>query len=214
MPALDIQVTSGGDSLQEDLEFTWYFISWTSTDIVIQLVFIDPYKVSYNPEKDSIKVTFYQTSFFSDTLGAPVQAGPDGSVISDILPPQIPHEDIPVVEDVIGAGEVIGDLGQVIMQLVISYFLNNLWSMISTQQIIVMIPLFEISLPIVTGEFFKFLMEVAAFDIIPTDEAFAYMFSADPPDALSENFDQVGFSTTYFFFNLGSLTIALFSFPF
>lgn len=132
--------------------------------------------MSYNPDKDSVKVTFYQTSFFTDTMGAPVKAGPEGSVISEFLPPQIPHKDIPVEEDVIGAGEVLGDMGQVIMQLVISYFLNNLWSMISTQQIIVMIPLFEISLPVVTGEFFKFLMEVAAFDIIPTDDIFTYMF--------------------------------------
>jgi hypothetical protein len=86
--------------------------------------------------------------------------------------------------------------------------------MISTQQIIVMIPLFEVQMPESASDFFSFLMEIAAFDIIPTDDAFAYIFDAEPPDPLNDNFGQVGFETTYFFFNLGSLTLALFSLPF
>jgi len=70
-----------------------------------------------------------------------------------------------------------------------------------------------VTLPDNAGSFFNFLMKIAAFDIIPTDELFGYMFNTEPPDAITENFDTVGFSTTYFLYNLGSLTFALFSFP-
>lgn len=36
----------------------------------------------------------------------------------------------------------------------------------------------------------------------------------EAPDPLTENFDTVGFGTTTFLFNLGSLTFAVISFPF
>ena len=82
---------------------------------------------------------------------------------------------------------VVGDIGQVLMQLTISYFLNNLWSVIQTQQIIVLIPLFaDIHMPPATTEFFAFLMEIAAFDIVPTDEPFALVFGTEPPDPVND----------------------------
>jgi hypothetical protein len=56
-------------------------------------------------------------------------------------------------------------------------------------------------------------MKIAAFDIIPTDDIFAFLFDVEPPDAINDNFATVGLQTTYFFFNLGSLVFALASFP-
>ena len=57
-------------------------------------------------------------------------------------------------------------------------------------------------------------MKIAAFDIIPTDDIFEFIFEVEPPDPITENFGTVGFETTYFLFNLGSLVFALFAFPF
>jgi hypothetical protein len=57
-------------------------------------------------------------------------------------------------------------------------------------------------------------MSIASFDIIPTDGLYGLIFQTEPPDALNDNFATVGFGTTYFLYNLGSLTFALFSFPF
>ena len=56
-------------------------------------------------------------------------------------------------------------------------------------------------------------MKIAAFAIIPTDTIYTWMFSTEQPDPLTENFGTVGFSTTYFFYNLGTLTFALYAFP-
>ena len=85
--------------------------------------------------------------------------------------------------------------------------------MVSTQQLIVLIPLFPVNLPSNAGDFFGYLMKVASFDIIPTDTIFNWIFQIEPPDPLTENFGTVGFGTTYFYNNLGSLTIALYAFP-
>ena len=49
--------------------------------------------------------------------------------------------------------------------------------MINTQQIIVLIPLFKISLPANIAVIFNILMSIAAFDIIPTDWLFDEIFS-------------------------------------
>ena len=82
--------------------------------------------------------------------------------------------------------QLVGDIGQVIVQLTISYFLNNLWSAIAAQQIVVMLPLFaNIYMPPDTTAFFATMMEIAAFDIVPTDEPFAWVFGTEPPDALN-----------------------------
>lgn len=85
--------------------------------------------------------------------------------------------------------------------------------MVSTQQLIVLIPLFPVNLPSNAGAFFAYLMKIASFDIIPTDIIFNGMFGTEPPDALNESFDTVGFGTTDFYNNLGSLTFALYAFP-
>ena len=55
--------------------------------------------------------------------------------------------------------------------------MQQLWSMINTQQIIVLIPLFKISLPANIAVIFNILMSIAAFDIIPTDWLFDEIFS-------------------------------------
>ena len=79
-----------------------------------------------------------------------------------------------------------------------------------------MIPLFKITLPDNAANFFAYVMQIAAFDVVPTDTIFGYIFSIPDdglPDALNSNFDAVGFSTIYFFNNMGSLIFGLMSSP-
>jgi|LauGreDrversion4_2_1035121.scaffolds.fasta_scaffold25235_4 hypothetical protein len=45
------------------------------------------------------------------------------------------------------------------------------------------------------------------------DLLFDYLFDVEVPGPITENFGTVGFGTTFFFYNLGSLVLALFSFP-
>ena len=53
--------------------------------------------------------------------------------------------------------------------MVLSAGLSQLWSMINTQQLIVMLPLFNQQIPANAGMFFGFLMNIASFDLLPTD---------------------------------------------
>lgn len=103
-----------------------------------------------------------------------------------------------------------------LINIAFSASLNQLWSMINTQQIIVLIPLFKVQVPLNATQFLNLIMTVAAFDIIPTDDLYASLFGLteiEAPDALNSNFDTVGFETTWSFFNLGSLGIVILILP-
>ena len=108
----------------------------------------------------------------------------------------------------------------VLFQLITSYSVNQLWSMINTQQIVVMIPLFKLrNIPLVTQAVFNVLMTIAAFDILPDEWMYGswnFLLGLDDdqvPDALNKNFEDVGFETLWSVHNLGSLALPIFSFP-
>ena len=52
---------------------------------------------------------------------------------------------------------------------------------------------------------FNTLMEIAAFDAIPTDTIYEAMIDVDFGEPINANFNTVGFESTYVIYNLGSL---------
>ena len=62
------------------------------------------------------------------------------------------------------------------VNLLLAASLNQLWSMINTQQLIVMTPLFHVQIPALAGIFFRHLMEIAAFDFFEFDEDIYELF--------------------------------------
>ena len=79
-----------------------------------------------------------------------------------------------------------------------------------------MMPLFSLNLPANAAVFFGILTDLAAFNMLPTDQFYNTFFpeleSADP-GAFSENFDALGYSSTFFLYNIGSLILALLAIP-
>jgi hypothetical protein len=76
-----------------------------------------------------------------------------------------------------------------------------------------MIPLFNLALPANGGVFFGFLMRIASFDIIPTDIFYNEVFNWVPTDPINENFNSIGFGTTLFIYNIGSMIFYIFTYP-
>ena len=103
--------------------------------------------------------------------------------------------------------------GNLVLQLFLSASLNYLWAMINTQQIILMMPLFNLALPANAGIFFGLLMQIASFDIIPTDIFFNEVLSWVSTDPVNNNFNSVGFGSTLFIYNIGSMIILYCAYP-
>jgi hypothetical protein len=91
-----------------------------------------------------------------------------------------------------------------------------MWTMVNTQQIIVMLPLFRVTLPVNAGIFFGFVMQLAAFNLLPTDlfynTYFGEMKQAET-GPINDNFKADGFGSHYFIYNMGTLMVVILSMP-
>ena len=122
-------------------------------------------------------------------------------------------------EVVIGASEsVTGGSGIVlasnfVMNFLLSASLQHCWSMIESQQIIVLMPLFKIVLPANIGVFFGYIITIASFDLIPIDNYVDEYGGLSPVEPINENFEAIGFESLYVIVNLGSGLILVMLFP-
>jgi hypothetical protein len=66
--------------------------------------------------------------------------------------------------------------GSLILNFFLRAALSQILSMINTQQLIVIMPLFDINLPANAALFFGFLTNLASFNMVPTDTFYNYVF--------------------------------------
>ena len=74
--------------------------------------------------------------------------------------------------------------------------------------------LFTVRMPANAAMFFGFLMQIASFDFIPMDLLYDLIFpNKIRSEPLNANFDQIGFSSMYLIYNLGSMILAFVMIP-
>jgi len=62
--------------------------------------------------------------------------------------------------------------------------------------------------------FYGFLMEISAFDIVPMEEFYDFVFpNVNKTEPINENFDAIGFSSMLFLYNSGSIMLSLIAIP-
>jgi hypothetical protein len=105
--------------------------------------------------------------------------------------------------------------GNLALNIILSASLQQLWSMINTQQIIVLMPLFNIEIPANAQLFYGFIMQLASFNILPMQDFYGkYLPSPSWDGPLNERFEAIGFQSTFFLNNMGSMVIGLAMIPF
>lgn len=73
-----------------------------------------------------------------------------------------------------------------------------------------MMPLMQVNLPPNAGTFYGFLMNIASFNILPTDLFYArYLPVPDSDGPINSNFYAIGYGSRYFLVNLGSVVVFL-----
>jgi hypothetical protein len=90
--------------------------------------------------------------------------------------------------------------------------LQMLWGMINVMQIIVKMPLLNITFPQNAATFYTFITDVSSFDILPTDTINAYLFSFSDQKEDDPNFEKMGIKSKNIFDNLGSMAFYLIGF--
>jgi len=90
--------------------------------------------------------------------------------------------------------------------------LHTLFMTISYLQVVVHMVLIKIKVPPNASIFFGALLSVAAFDALPTDDVYNYIFDIND-EPISENFKELGYETRQFMYNTGSLSFVMLLFP-
>ena len=135
-------------------------------------------------ERDLIRITFLNTTYFTNLAGAPIEPG---TVIERRLPAQFAGEleaavSVAILDtaQTIGVGSFQGDVA---LNGFISGILQYFWSMIPAQQIIILMPFFSVILPASAKVVFRVLFVIAAFDMMPTESIFIDMQAALDADS-------------------------------
>ena len=87
-----------------------------------------------------------------------------------------------------------------------------LWGMVNVMQLIIKMPLLNITFPQNAANFYTFLTSVANFDLLPTEKINNYMFNFTKETEHDLNFEAMGYETDALFDNLGSMVYYIFGF--
>ena len=67
-----------------------------------------------------------------------------------------------------------------------------LWGMVNVMQLIVKMPLLNITFPQNAATFYNFISDISSFDLIPTDKIDDMIFNFTDSQMQDPNFDQMG----------------------
>ena len=82
-----------------------------------------------------------------------------------------------------------------------------MWSMIETQQLIILLLMTNIKCPLNANAFFAKLREIAAFDFFNIEPATNYLLRLRSTGALNDKFEEIGLNSIYCINNLGTFSI-------
>jgi hypothetical protein len=103
-------------------------------------------------------------------------------------------------------------VGHFILNLLMSSSLNMLWSMINNQQLIVLMPCFDLQMPANVQIFFNEINQIASFDIINIDPLINRVLNLNETEPINHNFEAIGLQSIFFLNNMGSLMIGFFTY--
>ena len=104
-------------------------------------------------------------------------------------------------------------LSNLSLNLLLSASLNQLWSMVNAQQLLVVLPLMKFLLPSSATMFFSGIFAIAAFDLYDTNDFWHDQLEIVETEPLNENFDKFGFGSRYMLNNMGTMILFYIIYP-
>jgi hypothetical protein len=102
--------------------------------------------------------------------------------------------------------------GNLLLSLTFSYALSSLWGVANTLQIIVHIPLLQLSLPANIMSFLAALLDCLNFNLVNPDNFHQKIYNLKNQDeypAPSNNYKILGYKTSNFIYNMGGSFLIL-----
>ena len=98
-----------------------------------------------------------------------------------------------------------------VLNVLLAGSLNSLWSLIESQQLVIIMPMFNLIIPAQAAVFFNVLMQVAAFDPIPAEKTIDIWLNLEATGAYKPKFGILGFESMFCVSNMGTQAIIIFS---
>ena len=179
---MQIRAKPGRSTSKENLALSYNITEYVERKMTVQLNFTSAIQVSAN-DPDTLEAKFVGNFFFFDQDGMVL---PKDKTIYKELPLQMQFGSkataalvaVAEVANSASNGVLVSNLA---LNIVLSASLQQLWSMVNTQQLVVLMPLWSIKLPANAAMFFGFIMTIAAFDILPTDTFYNNYFPGMAP---------------------------------
>ena len=200
-----------GNEYLEDLPFnySWSVVNFEPLEMTIQIRFENSTSVSQYAILDRVEIELLPGSF-SDTSG---RTFPDVTNLDRSIPPQINSDS----EEMFATGAAAFSktlqavtVGNLALNFLLSASLNYLWSMIEAQQLIVMLPEFNITMTALPNTFVTEFIKISNFDVIEMDQVRELVQVTYPQvEPFNDRLDTVGFGDTYFTNNCGALFLLI-----
>ncbi len=102
--------------------------------------------------------------------------------------------------------------GNLAINIAMSASLQMLWGMINVMQLIVKMPLMNVTFPANAVTFYTFISDIASFDLLPMDKINAKIFNFTAEEQKDTNFKEMGYQSDNIFENLGSMVMYIIGF--
>ena len=172
--SIDQNSLDGQDGVKA-VEYDWRIMSFRDQELEIDLDFQEPIWVSASQQKDVVRVEFIDQGFFISKQGIPMNFDvKDQTLDTDYeIPTQLSDDLADVLQsaaDAAGASTLSLTAGNFVLNIILAGSLSSLWQMIESQQLVVIMPMFNVMIPANAAILFNVLMQVAAFDPIPAED--------------------------------------------
>ena len=150
------------DSFSDDADssglFEWHVDDFTEKSLKVKLEFEQPETISTAGD-DYLRLSFKNTTLLFDWMGHELS---NDTVLEYLLPPQYASETerkiFTALEDSVKSKETGSFHSDVVVNALIAGSLQSVWSLVSSQQIIILVPLFYIRLPASSQAVFSVLL--------------------------------------------------------
>ena len=157
-------------------------------------------------EPEVAEVTINEGSIFISEAGLPLEMSDVSSSPRRLAPkveqPLLLRKKIPKQKDsgdsaklaatalqTAASGSKAALIGNFALNLALSASLNQLWSMINTQQLFVLMPLMKVTLPENAQTFFLSIFQIAAFDFYDTNDLLHNLLDIPVTEPYNESFE-------------------------
>jgi len=185
LPSFDVKVLPGNDSDPMNFNLTWNMIYFNGTKMLFQMFFDSPEYISQFDDVEDLEITFRNNFLFVSETGQFIK---EDFTIERAMPPMYNPETDELIKHFTKWGKIFKEASQYVfasnfvLHLLLAAALNQLWSMVHIQQILILLPMLQVRMPASCNFVFSILFQIAAFDFREPGEDFEEYFETAPSE--------------------------------